>query len=192
MKYKGEDGELKDIYIKAVDTLPVGTIVEYDAEGVPNGWEEVGTNFTEERVIGKYTDGKTLYHRYILDTTKNADLSSLNYDFIHLRSCSVMTQAFTFTGARYLGDGDTIEAFINNNNKTLTTVLGSAWENSYVMTSAEIIYTKTTDTPSNRKTIRKKATSIGIVAKTVNERSNSKENVYSCDYINQLLGSISR
>ena len=30
MKYKGEDGELKDIYIKAVDTLPVGTIVEYD------------------------------------------------------------------------------------------------------------------------------------------------------------------
>lgn len=185
MKYKDPiTDELKDIYIKAVDTLPPGIITEYDGEGVPDGWEEVGYSFTEEKVIGKHTNGKALYHRYILDTTKNADLSSLNYDFIHLRSCSVMTQAFIFTGARYLGNGDTIECFINNNTKGLQTVVGSAWENSYVMTSAEIIYTKTTDTPTNKKTIRKKSSTIGVTAQVVNERSESANSVYSCEFSN--------
>lgn len=185
MNYKDPiTGELKPIHVKTADTLPIGTIVEYDGEGVPDGWEEVGTYFTDEQVIGKHPNGKTLYKRGVIDTTKNADLSVLNYDFLHIQSCSVVTQAFTFTGARYLGNGDTIECFINNNTKRLQTVLGTAWENSYVRTIAQLVYTKTTDTASNRKQIKKKATSIGVVAKTVNEKSDSKENVYSCEYIN--------
>ena len=31
----------KDIYVKAFDTLPVGTEVDYDGNTVPDGWEEV-------------------------------------------------------------------------------------------------------------------------------------------------------
>lgn len=42
MKYKDPNtGELKDIYVKASDTLPIGTVVEYDGDTVPDGYEEV-------------------------------------------------------------------------------------------------------------------------------------------------------
>ena len=40
MKYN-DNGEYKDIYVKAFDTLPVGTEVDYDGETVPSGWTEV-------------------------------------------------------------------------------------------------------------------------------------------------------
>ena len=42
MKYKDPiTGELKDIYVKASDTLPVGSVVDYDGEDIPAGWEQV-------------------------------------------------------------------------------------------------------------------------------------------------------
>lgn len=40
MKYN-DNGEYKDIYVKAFDTLPVGAEVDYDGNTVPSGWEEV-------------------------------------------------------------------------------------------------------------------------------------------------------
>ena len=40
MKYN-DNGTYKDIYVKAFDTLPVGTEVDYDGETVPTGWSEV-------------------------------------------------------------------------------------------------------------------------------------------------------
>lgn len=42
MKYKDPvTGQLKEISLKAADTLPIGTIVDYDGEDVPEGWEQV-------------------------------------------------------------------------------------------------------------------------------------------------------
>ena len=42
MKYKDpKTGEYKDIFLKTGDTLPVGTIVEYDGDEVPAGYEEI-------------------------------------------------------------------------------------------------------------------------------------------------------
>ena len=42
MKYRDpQTGEFKDITVKVADTLPVGTIVEYDGTTVPNGWEQI-------------------------------------------------------------------------------------------------------------------------------------------------------
>ena len=44
MKYKDPiTGELKDIIVKSGDTLPIGTIVEFDGETVPDGYEEFET-----------------------------------------------------------------------------------------------------------------------------------------------------
>lgn len=40
MKYN-DNGTYKDIYVKAIDTLPVGTEVDYTGSTVPAGWEEV-------------------------------------------------------------------------------------------------------------------------------------------------------
>ena len=64
MKYN-DNGEYKDIYIKSLDTLPVGTEVDFDGNSVPSGWEEVAnydtgwnsvtlnTGFTGELYIRK-------------------------------------------------------------------------------------------------------------------------------------------
>lgn len=42
IKYRDkETGEFKDTYSKSGDTLPVGSVVEYDGEEVPAGWEEI-------------------------------------------------------------------------------------------------------------------------------------------------------
>ena len=48
MKYKDPiTGEIKDIYVKALDNLPVGSIVEFDGSTIPDGYEEV----EEEEVV---------------------------------------------------------------------------------------------------------------------------------------------
>lgn len=41
MKYK-YNNEWKEMNVKVSDTLPIGSVVEYDGEVVPSGWEEVG------------------------------------------------------------------------------------------------------------------------------------------------------
>lgn len=45
MKYN-DNGTYKDIYVKAFDTLPVGTEVDYDGETAPSGWTEVEEEYT--------------------------------------------------------------------------------------------------------------------------------------------------
>ena len=40
MKYN-DNGEYKDIYAKAFDTLPIGTEVDYTGDSVPDGWTQV-------------------------------------------------------------------------------------------------------------------------------------------------------
>lgn len=42
MKYN-DNGEWKDIIVKATDTLPIGTEVDYNGTDVPDGWEEVSS-----------------------------------------------------------------------------------------------------------------------------------------------------
>ena len=45
IKYKDpQTRELKEISVKASDTLPIGTVVEYDGTEAPNGWEKVKDN----------------------------------------------------------------------------------------------------------------------------------------------------
>lgn len=52
MKYKDPvTGEWKEIYSKTADTLPVGTVVEFEGEEVPAGWEEV---IEEKSLVGRY------------------------------------------------------------------------------------------------------------------------------------------
>lgn len=58
MKYN-DNGTVKDIVIKAGDTLPVGTIVSYDGETIPSGWEQVTD--VEEIINEKSTDTEKAY-----------------------------------------------------------------------------------------------------------------------------------
>lgn len=56
-----DDGQFKEIYVKALDSMPVGTIVEYigQASDIPTGWETYGTNqikkTSETRPLASHT-----------------------------------------------------------------------------------------------------------------------------------------
>lgn len=41
MKYRDNEGNLKEIRVKAQDNIPVGTVFEYDGDIVPEGYVEV-------------------------------------------------------------------------------------------------------------------------------------------------------
>ena len=59
MKYN-DNGEYKDIYVKAFDTLPIGTEVDYDGNSVPDGWTEI-TNLYENSVSNVSISSGTTY-----------------------------------------------------------------------------------------------------------------------------------
>lgn len=93
MKYQ-EDGQLKDIYVKASDTLPIGATVEIpDDMEVPDGYELVeeyeNVYSSEEEVIGIWF-GKPLYRRMFYygllpsNDTKVVDHNILNVEHIHI------------------------------------------------------------------------------------------------------------
>lgn len=43
MKYN-DNGEIKNIVVKAADSLPIGTIIEYDGDSIPEGYEALPSN----------------------------------------------------------------------------------------------------------------------------------------------------
>lgn len=107
MKYK-DNGQFKPIYVKALDSMPVGTEVDFDgqASDIPVGWEQVenevvlynnvnGTtgnvslndsiaNYSRFKIYGFYNDGShnaVDFIKEFLVTSRNAfDLSGIFYD----------------------------------------------------------------------------------------------------------------
>jgi hypothetical protein len=140
------------------DTLPIGAIVEYDGTTVPTGYEKVSDgNFsniysTDERVIGKWINGKPLYEKTITftdfertggDTYKEHNIPNVDLAFINF-SKSFGTQP---SGETVLGNYayNTVYAFqINgvNKNAILYSVGSSIAMSSITVT---LDYTKTTD-----------------------------------------------
>ena len=83
IKYRDSEGNFQEIKIKTKDSLPVGTIVDYDGNTVPDGYEEVeDTNniySTEEVIVGKWF-GKPLYRKCF---QLNIESSKNTTDFVH-------------------------------------------------------------------------------------------------------------
>ena len=72
MKYKDPiTGEIKDIYVKTLDNLPVGAIVDYDGDTVPDGYEEVENE-------------KILYESSGSNETITLSDSSANYSYLEI------------------------------------------------------------------------------------------------------------
>ena len=58
--------------VTSADTLPIGAIVEYDGNIVPEGYEEVEDEnkySTEEQIVGTWIDDKPIYRKVITNTT---------------------------------------------------------------------------------------------------------------------------
>lgn len=100
---------------------------------------------TDEKLIGKWIDGKHLYRKTYYITTEGADITELNFDYIEISKASVITQNFIFPFARYTSENDRIDIFISKLNKTVNISLGSAWSSEFIGAYITLEYTKTTD-----------------------------------------------
>ena len=84
MKYRDpETGEFKELYVKAADTLPVGTEVDYEGEEVPAGWEEippiVESGENENGTWIKWADGTMICTKTIVGTVAQSEWVSPIY-----------------------------------------------------------------------------------------------------------------
>ena len=110
-----------------IDALPIGSVLLYDGENIPEGYEEVGdyipTYSTEETRIGTWIDGKPLYRKSfivkgITAVSYTHNLADLNmdmclFDFSHsVFKQDVYSLPFDF----YSGTTDFNRVFFQNNN----------------------------------------------------------------------------
>ena len=137
-----------------IDSLPIGTVVAYDGEEIPEGYEEVGdympTYSTEETKVGTWTDGKPLYRKSfivkgITDVSYTHNLADLNmdmclFDFSH----SVLKQGvYSLPFGIYGSNTDYNRVFFQDNNSVVFQ-FGSIYTMSKDLYFT-IEYTKTTD-----------------------------------------------
>lgn len=154
MKYRDpETGEFKELYTKAADTLPVGTVVDFDGDEVPAGWEAAGSDdySTEETFTGKYwIDGKKIY-RKVINTGElpNANGKTINHNISNIDNIlNINGWTYRNTDNVFLplpnaaSDNTSITCYSNKTNIAIVTYSDrSSFTISYVI----IEYTKTTD-----------------------------------------------
>lgn len=186
MKYRNPNtGELKDIYVKASDTLPIGTIVDYEGDTVPDGYEKAtseilwqnsnpNTSFASQDITLSSSDYDELI--WIFDTYVG---SGLNITCNSLKGFGVRATASNSSGS------STLVRSINRSSDTTFTV-GDGYNSNAVDNNSMIPRCVI----AKKYGIRKKEQSIGVLGKVLNSNSTSEENTYSCDYINKSTGFI--
>ena len=102
MKYRDpQTGDFKDITVKVADTLPVGTIVEYDGTTIPNGWELVDGSGTYKKI--KKTSTITATNGNIIDslagnsTTDAPSINAVNNKFNTFINDNIEFKNITFS-----------------------------------------------------------------------------------------------
>lgn len=133
------------------DTLPVGTIIEYDGDEVPYGYEEVSDSneySTQEQRIGTY-NGKPLYRRIITGTstktTERTDIKNIEKIVNYYGICRVAGQSYAENGYRpfpYVANSGGSQFVLNSYNNNRIT-FSSYWDSNWYEITIE--YTKTTD-----------------------------------------------
>jgi len=91
MKYK-ENGQFKPIYVKALDSMPVGTKVDFDgqASDIPVGWEQVEDKgevySTTEQRIGTWVDNRPIYQKTLIidGSSLSTGYNSINHNIDNL------------------------------------------------------------------------------------------------------------
>lgn len=141
--------EVNNLLDDVGDTLPIGTIVEYEGITVPDGYEEVEDEgevySTEEQRIGTWVDGKPLYKKTITYTGDKFSIDSLNTDTLIIENFNIITTLFIFPTCIYVSSTSNANFFYQKSDKSFYTQMGSDWKSDYIMTRVDIKYTKTTD-----------------------------------------------
>lgn len=67
MKVRNSKGELKEIVIKANDSIPAGSVIDFEGDVVPEGYEQVEDN---KIILYENQDGNNGYEIELLDTVE--------------------------------------------------------------------------------------------------------------------------
>lgn len=67
MKVRNSKGELKELVIKANDSIPANSVIEYEGDVVPEGYEKV----EDEVILYENQDGNDSYEIDLSDTVTN-------------------------------------------------------------------------------------------------------------------------
>ena len=122
MKYN-DNGEYKDIYVKAFDTLPVGTEVDYDGSVVPSGWTEVDgysafevtkdDTYVQNIINSSYKYGK-LVNLNLNIQPKNATMGTTGYKLAS--GAPAPLNGIEFFAGEYTSNGNVLQRlFIDEN-----------------------------------------------------------------------------
>lgn len=169
-------GQFKEIYVKALDSLPVGTIVDYDgqASDIPTGWETYGTG-----QIKKTSETRPLAGS-ILNVANNTDTNTY--------SCEYQNKAF---GGTILWTNPSPSSSFATQNITLSDNDFDAFEIIYaLMSNQSYAYRKSTGvmpyTQGKKYQIEFEDydgnKGISIYRRLINTTSKSQFNVSDCDY----------
>lgn len=144
MKYN-DNGEIKELNLKTLDTLPEGSIIEYEGTTVPSGWEEVQDYSTEEINTGKkWINGKPIYRAVVEfgnlpnNTEKRIDIDINNIEYIILMDGLVLNDAIASPFRQYIS-----YIYVDKGQKKLG--IGTSQDHSNLLADIILEYTKTTD-----------------------------------------------
>ena len=149
-----QTGTFKDVYVKALDSMPVGTQIEYIGDTIPIGWEEVYDYSTDEIDTGKkWIDGKHIYSKTIIVNRTSG--SSLSYHITFDSTGNVNTIINVIGIAKKgnmawpfyrVNDNDQYRYYIYNYSKgEIEVSTGSNYPGDTHTANITMYYTKTTD-----------------------------------------------
>lgn len=150
-------GNLETIYVKALDSLPVGSEIDIeDGSDIPVGWEEVTNpdsySTTEVKTNKTWIDGRPIYRKVIRYT--NAMTAGSNNIPHNISNIGTIVNVYGYCpfgtqNPYFLGAMQSATKFLSIRSATTTTIgvdVGSEWGNSFTLGCIITIeYTKTTD-----------------------------------------------
>lgn len=155
MKVRNSNGELKELVIKANDSIPANGIIDFDGDVVPEGYEKVEDKgevySTEEQRIGTWIDGKPLYRKVLSlttpSTTNSTKIANFDKTFIiknYYGNAFISASNQLLPINFYFTDVYNIATYVVNNSGEIYMKIGSeAYRNQQATLTIE--YTKTTD-----------------------------------------------
>ena len=150
IRYNNEDYDIN------TDSLPIGTIVEYDGTIVPDGYEEVEDKgeiySTEEQIVGTWIDGKPIYKKTINFTTTAVGKHTITHNISDLENVIKVEGFSKYSTTFYIlpmsSAFDNVTAYSISIQdiglKALDFFVGTAIKGT-VVTYLTMYYTKTTD-----------------------------------------------
>lgn len=95
MKYKDPiTGEFKPISVKVSDTLPIGSVVDFDGTTVPSGWEEVDN---DSKILWTNPNPNSEFASQQI-TLKSNNYNELIWFYVHYASSNTIMSSTSIKG----------------------------------------------------------------------------------------------